>query len=207
MIPILSRLIWLYMKFLYWTSSFRWVGKQHEDILREGGRPYLIAFWHNRQAYLLEPYRNRKIAILISPSKDGEIIAQTAKCFGVPSVRGSSRKEPAKALRALLKAVRAGFSPAITPDGPIGPAREVKPGAVYLAQALELPILPLAAASSRKIVFNSWDKFIFPLPFSRIVLGCGEPLIVKQGDDLDKKSAELKAALDAITDQTDALAV
>lgn len=207
MIPILSCLIWLYIKFVYLSSSFRWVGREHEDVLRERGRPYLIAFWHNRQAYLLEPYRNRKIAVLVSPSRDGEIIAQTIARFGVPCVRGSSRKEPAKALRALLKAVKAGYSPAITPDGPIGPARQVKSGVIYLAQALDLPILPLAAASSRKIIFNSWDSFIFPLPFSRIVLGCGEPLIVNKGDDLEKKAAELKAALDAITDQTDALAV
>lgn len=203
---MISFFLWLYLQLVGKTSKITWQGRGHEEDLLAQGRPYILAFWHNRQAFLLFPYRNRKIAILISPSKDGEIVAKMARLFRVFSIRGSSRKSPVKALRELVRAVKNGFCLAITPDGPLGPAREVKEGVVYLAQSLHIPILPLTVSYARKVVLNSWDSFLVPLPFNRIFLGCGMPIWVEPQDNLADKAHELKKALDAITEKVDALA-
>ena len=129
-------------------------------------------FWHNRVFVAPLIYkrflRSRSGRVLTSPSGDGEIIAQVMARFGVGSVRGSSNKRPAAALRELVAWLKRGDDIAITPDGPRGPVYQLQPGVIKLAQLSGVPILPIRIRYSRAITLKTWDKFQIPLPFSRV---------------------------------------
>jgi len=106
---------------------------------------------------------------------DGEIGVMVLSHFGGHAIRGSSTHTGARALRDYRDALeKQGISPAITPDGPKGPRFVFKPGAILLSQMSQRPILPMAYAASRAILFQ-WDKFVLPWPFSRIVIAIGAP--------------------------------
>ncbi len=145
---------------------------------------------------------------LISQSKDGDIISETIRlCCGVVAVRGSSSRGASSAVRSLVTALESGLDIGITPDGPKGPAREVKSGILFLAQKLGVPILPIAAAESNSYVFKkSWDRFTLMMPFGRMFVVYGEPISVGPADDPSLKAAELKSALDAVTLEAERLA-
>ena len=176
------------------------------DRLRDGDRRFIYAFWHQRQAFFTVSHQGDKVSILISRSRDGDMIAETIRLCGVPSVRGSSSRGAAGAVRALMAAVESGRDIGITPDGPKGPARQVKEGVLFLAQKLGIPILPAASAQSKRIILSkAWDHFHIPMPFGRSVVVYGEPIDVLPGDDLGAKALELKTALDSITREADIL--
>ncbi|MDD5628817.1 MAG: lysophospholipid acyltransferase family protein [Elusimicrobia bacterium] len=201
-------LAFLYVSFVGLTSRLRWLGAEHLAAARRvKGRadgPVVYAFWHQRQVFFTWTHRGAHMKVLVSRSRDGEIIARAMSLFRIDSCRGSSSRGAATAARELLEALAAGWDVAVTCDGPKGPAREVKPGILYLAQKSGLPIVPIANAVSRKLEFHrAWDRFQVPLPFSRAVVRHGPALIVGPQDDLAAKAKELKAALDRVTDEAD----
>lgn len=189
-----------------WTSRLRWEGLEHLEALRASGRPSIYTFWHQRQVAFTYTHRGEPVRVFVSRSADGELIARTMALSGIPSVRGSSSRGAARAAREALELLDAGICVGITPDGPRGPARKVKPGVLYLAQASGCPILPLTSACSRRLELRrSWDRFHVPLPLSRLAVVYGEPLRVAEGDDLALRARELEERLDAITARADEL--
>lgn len=187
---ILSLLIYLYMRLVYAT-----VRLVTPPPPKEFPRSVLV-HWHHQLAYCICAHRGRRVAALVSRSSDGEFINGALRLLGYETVRGSSSKGAARALILLLRKAEEGFSLAMTPDGPKGPARKAQPGALYLAQKTGLPVLPISCATAWRIVFNSWDKFNFPLPFSRAAIVYGEPLRVEPGADLEAAARELEIRLD-----------
>ncbi len=151
-----------------------------EQAIRQHGA-VIPVYWHQHQLlpvrYLLgHGRRGLKPGFLISPSVDGEIPAMLVRRAGGVAIRGSSNVTGARALRDYYEAItRDGISPSITPDGPSGPAREFKPGAILLSQLSGKPMLPMAFAARRVYRFRTWDQFILPLPFTASVLAIGEP--------------------------------
>jgi len=145
--------------------------------------------------------------MLISQHRDGEFIARTVKFLGIDSVRGSTTHGSLSALRGMVRFYRAGGSLAITPDGPQGPKYVVQMGAIELARQTGAPLLPVTYGASRKKVFQkSWDNFIFPLPFSKVVYLWGEPLFVPRDIDregLEEKRRTLEERLRSITEEVD----
>lgn len=185
------------------TTRIRILGQERRDALRREDRRFIYAFWHQRQVLFTWTHRGDPADTLVSRSKDGELIARTMELCRMGAKRGSSSRGGAAAARELMESAAAGRDLAITPDGPKGPARVVKPGVIFLAQKLGIPILPLTCAVTRKVEFRSWDRFQLPLPFGRAVLVYGEPIFVAPADDAAAKAAELKAALDAITERAE----
>ncbi|MGH8129970.1 MAG: lysophospholipid acyltransferase family protein [Steroidobacteraceae bacterium] len=151
-----------------------------EQAIREHG-VVIPVYWHQHQLlpvrYLLDHRaRGLKPGFLISPSVDGEMPAMLVRRAGGFAIRGSSSATGARALRDHYEAMtRDGVSPSITPDGPSGPAREFKPGAILLSQISGKPMLPMAFAARRVYRFRTWDQFILPMPFTPSVLAIGEP--------------------------------
>jgi lysophospholipid acyltransferase (LPLAT)-like uncharacterized protein len=188
------------------TTRLTTVRGSIRDRLRGSDRRFIYAFWHQRQAFFTVSHNNDKVSILISASRNGQIIAETIRLCGVPSIRGSSSRGASGAVRALLGAVEAGRDIGITPDGPKGPDRQVKDGILYIAQKLGIPILPITSAQSNRIELSkAWDHFHVPLPFGRSVVVYGEPVDVLPGDDFIAKALELKTVLDAITVEAELL--
>ena len=156
----------------------------------------LFVFWHNRLAlaatlwrrFVLDRAPERKIAGLISASKDGGLLVAIFHYFGIEPVRGSSSRRGPQALREMVSKAEAGYDLAITPDGPRGPCYQVQEGPIYLAQLTGLVIIPISYHITWKIQLKSWDRFQIPLPFSRCALVVGQPMRVPR--DIDEAGRE-----------------
>jgi lysophospholipid acyltransferase (LPLAT)-like uncharacterized protein len=188
------------------TTRLKTVRGSIRDGLRDGDRRFIYAFWHQRQVYFTYTHRGVGAAVLVSRSKDGEMIAETMRLSSIGAVRGSSSRGGVTAVRQLMEAMASGLDIGITPDGPRGPAREIKDGVMFLAQKLGAPVVPISNALSHRLeIKRAWDHFHVPLPFGRAVVVYGEPIEIAPGDDLAAKAAELKAALDRVTAEADGL--
>lgn len=140
---------WL-IRLLGRTMRIRTEGGDLVDALYREGQRLIIAFWHGRQLMMPLAYRGREAYILISQHRDGELIHRIVSRFGFRSVRGSTTRGGAAALRELIRLGRSGADLVITPDGPKGPRQVAQLGAVHLAQATGLPIVPLTFSCSKK---------------------------------------------------------
>jgi len=166
--------------------------------------PSLVpCYWHQHQLFcgkFLVEQRARGLTAgwLISPSVDGELGAMLVRRLGASVIRGSSTHTGARALRDYYQAlVRENISPVITPDGPKGPRFKFKPGAILLAQMSGRPMLPMAYSASRAWLIK-WDKFVIPVPFSRIAIALGPPRYVSRVTDaatLEKLQTDMEAEL------------
>lgn len=136
----------------------------------------------------------RRGAVLTSPSKDGEIIVQVMKRFGVESVRGSSNRSAVNALRRLMDYLEKnnGADVVITPDGPRGPAHVLQPGVIKLAQITGYPVLPITIIYSRAMMLKTWDKFEIPFPFSKVKVRLNSFHYFENIDDKQKLEAMRK---------------
>jgi lysophospholipid acyltransferase (LPLAT)-like uncharacterized protein len=125
----------------------------HADRIKafwETGRPVIIAFWHGRQIMMPLCYGGSRLSILISQHRDGELIHRIVRRFGFDTVRGSTTRGGARALRQMARLGRAGADLAVTPDGPKGPRCVAQAGVVELAKLTGLPIVPLTFSASKK---------------------------------------------------------
>lgn len=199
-------LVYGYVTFIGWTTRQRVLRADIPINVHKAGERFIYAFWHQRQVFFTWSHRDASAAVLVSQSRDGEMIAKTMELSRIGAVRGSSSRGGAAAAREMVEILRSGRDVGITPDGPKGPARTVKEGAVRVAQLSGMPIVPIANALSNKIeIAGAWDRFQIPLPFGRSVVIYGDPIRVGGGDDLAAKAAELKAAMDALTAEADRL--
>lgn len=139
----------------------------------------LYALWHQQLLMLTLRHQNQNIAVMISRSGDGGVASRIVEQLGFRVVRGSSSRGGAEGLREMLGATSEGHPLALTVDGPRGPGRKCKPGAVLIAARGNVPIVPTVAVPVRARALNSWDRFLVPAPGSRIFLSYGEPIRVR----------------------------
>jgi lysophospholipid acyltransferase (LPLAT)-like uncharacterized protein len=170
------------------------------------GERFILAFWHRHLLLMPYAYRGRRISVLVSQSRDGELIARTVARLGIDASRGSSRRGGAAGLRSLLRKAEEGYDLAFTPDGPRGPACVVQPGVILAAAATGLPVQPVAVAATRAKRLRSWDRFLVPLPLSAVHFVYGEPLRVARRADPQEAAAELQRRLNAAEAEAERLA-
>jgi lysophospholipid acyltransferase (LPLAT)-like uncharacterized protein len=156
--------------------------------------------WHNRLAISMVVHRRhrRKLAALVSASKDGALLAALLGKFGVEQIRGSSSRRGPQALLELTTHAQMGYDLAVTPDGPKGPRYVVQEGVIALAQLTGLPIIPVTCNTRGKICLKSWDRFQIPLPFSRCELILNRPIFVPReadGAQREERRLELESSL------------
>ena len=188
------------------TVRLRFHGDERIREWERTGTRFILAFWHRHLLLMPYAYRGERISVLVSQSKDGELIARTVARLGIDSSRGSSSRGGIAGMRSLLRKAAEGWDIAFTPDGPRGPLREVQPGVILAAAATGLAVQPVAIAASRAKLLRSWDRFLVPLPFSTVHVVYGEPLSVERRGDLDQAAAELKRRLDGAEAAAEALA-
>lgn len=145
----------------------------------------VMAAWHGHLLPLTVYLRHMGMAVLVSEHRDGEVIAQVLESLGFTMIRGSSTRGGARALVEMITVLRSGVAVCITPDGPKGPARKFAPGAVVAAQRAGVPITTMFVTADRAWSLNSWDHFLIPKPFARVVLHFGEPTFVRKGTPAD----------------------
>ncbi len=175
--------------------------------IEEGGppdfflRPAVYAFWHRTVFLATWWYRKLDVAVMTSRSFDGEYIARIIAKFGYRPVRGSSSRGAVAALIGLRKELEEGRTAAFTIDGPRGPKYVAKPGPVLLAQKTGLPIATFHFAPADPWVLKTWDDFMIPKPFSRVLLRVGKLIHVPREADEEVQQryhAEMQATLDRI---------
>ncbi|MGB9735084.1 MAG: lysophospholipid acyltransferase family protein [bacterium] len=175
---ILGWLIWCLTNLL--SLTIRWVligNDRFNDVMSKTA--VVAVFWHGQ--FLALPYLNKKkrVAIIISSSRDGDIAADVIKRYGFEVIRGSSTRGGETATREAIKYIKNNYTIGLTGDGPKGPYHILKPGPVWFAQKMDIPIVPVTVNFKHYIQIKSWDKFLIPLPFTRGIVIYGEPVSVK----------------------------
>ncbi len=178
-----------------WARTLRY---EIDDRARMIGTPvsenFIGALWHNR--LLIFPFVLRRFfvhrhgAALISASRDGELLADAIKRFGFDVVRGSSSRLGASAILQLEGVLASGRDVVITPDGPRGPAYELGPGIIFLAQKSGAAVVPINMEYSSCWRIKSWDRFIVPRPFARVRVIIGAAYRVRSTSTDDEFEAE-----------------
>ncbi len=159
----------------------RQIGDEHLEAVLASGRPAVLVFWHEGAFALANFLRGLdrgglRLSVMASRSGDGELVGRLGAAWSVDIVRGSSSRGGQAAILALHRRMRkAGTSPALAPDGPRGPRREFKAGALALAQLAGAPIVPLAVAARSAWRLGSWDRQVIPKPFTRLTIAIGAP--------------------------------
>ncbi len=169
-------------------------------------REVILAFWHNRVLPLPILAGGRRICVLNSRSRDGEIATRALARWGIHSVRGSASRGGQAGFLALVRAQRHGFHLAVVPDGPRGPRYVAKSGVVHLARFTGAPVFPVTFSADRFRQLGSWDRLLIPLPFAHLRVYAGEPVCVpREADDsiIERKRGELEARLRALTTRAD----
>jgi len=195
------------LSFIASTSRVQIIGRETIQELRKKNQPIIHLVWHGR--IFLAPYffRRQQIMPLISPSEDGEIVARIVDGWGYKILRGSSSHSMVTAWKEMVRELRQGGEVIIVPDGPRGPDRVLKIGALKLAKETGAVLLPFSFSSSRRRFLKSWDHFLLTWPFSRIVAIHGEPILVSpdmKEEELEGKRQEVEkilCGLDAAADQ------
>jgi lysophospholipid acyltransferase (LPLAT)-like uncharacterized protein len=106
----------------------------------------------------------------------------------------------------MLKAQKDGYDVIFVPDGPKGPRQQVQIGIIELARLSRCPIVPLSFSASRRKIFNTWDRFLLPCPFSKGVFIWGEPVYIDPDGDrthLEEQRLLLEQRLNQLTERAD----
>lgn len=158
--------------------------RNDDDIhrLRQAGQPIVFTLWHGELLPLLYQHREEGVSVLISEHSDGELIARIAMRLGFRTVRGSTSRGAARALLGLAREVMDGHDLAITPDGPRGPAKSVAPGSIVVAQRASAPMIGAAVSAARAWRLKSWDRFMIPRPFARVVFAYSDAEVTSAND-------------------------
>ena len=190
-----ARMFYILLRMLRFT--WRVYFSDPHGIMEAGrDRPLIFCAWHNRLAYVMiairediQPKTGRRLAAMVSASRDGAFLVEILRAFDVEPVRGSTSRRGRQALLELSRQVKAGLHLGITPDGPRGPCYEIQDGILSLAQLTGLPIVPLGCQARRKVRFKSWDRFQLPWPLTRCDVAFGEPLEVPRKATDEQRNA------------------
>lgn len=202
-ILILTRLAAGFIRLVGKTSRWEFRGSGPVWKYMEAGQNQIFAFWHNR--FIMMPYiycshfHKNRIAVIVSRSRDGELVGGVIERFGFLPIRGSSSRGGKEALLNLSRLLKEKWDVAITPDGPRGPRYHVQDGIISLAASSGAPIIPVSYASTHQFKLSrSWDHMRIPLPGGRISIVFGPPLQVQRGNGREGRefmARELKKRL------------
>ena len=179
--------------------------------------PQIFAMWHGQFMMVpaIRPQADTDISIIVSRHGDAEILANLIQRFDMRVVRGAGagkrRKDRggATALRGALRALRDGATFALTADAPPGPARRAGIGIALLAKLSGRPIVPCAMATNRYVALNSWSAFTLNLPFSKLAIVVGDPIVVPEGAgsiELEATRLAVEQGLNEVTQRAYGLA-
>jgi lysophospholipid acyltransferase (LPLAT)-like uncharacterized protein len=200
-LAVVPRLVWA----LLWIVSRTW---RFEEIAADGVTPLIFGegagaeifcFWHQCVLPCTVYFRRTQATILISRSFDGELITRILELFGFRAVRGSSSRGAKEGLLGLSRVIESGGPAIFTADGPRGPIYRTKMGPIKLAQMTGAPIGCFHLEPEHAWTMRSWDRFLVPRPFTRIVVSWGPWTRVPSDlapEEFEPKREELNAAIE-----------
>ena len=189
-------------RILYGTCRWHIQGIENIDKIVKENKSAILAYWHGNMLipyYKLAKYR---FHILAGFHRDAELGVRIGEKLGWKFFRGSSSKRGSEVFQDIVNflAVK-GRVVVFTPDGPKGPAKISKPGAVRAVQKLGIPIIPIAGRSKKSWGFTNWDTFHVTKPFTKIFLKIGEPMHFSANDDFEKCNNSLTEVLNELEAQ------
>jgi len=193
------------------TMRFMEVNSEIPRSFIEKGTLAIGAFWHGRLLMMpclesVHKESGRKMSFLVSAHWDGQVIGKAVERFGHRAILGSSTRRGLSAFHQMLKAQKDGYDVIVVPDGPKGPRQQVQIGIIELAKLTGCPIVPLSFSASRRKIFNTWDRFLLPCPFSKGVFIWGEPVYIDPDGDrahLEEQRVLLEERLNQLTEMAD----
>lgn len=189
---ILAVILAAYMGFVRRTTRWSFEGVEKLTPLQTSGQGFIACAWHSRFLMTTAGWSKmvQKPHVLISKSRDGNLVAYTSKFLRLGVIRGSRRsklsennKRGAGALREMVQTIHNGDVIFMTPDGPRGPRMRMGEGPLRLAKLSGAPVIAYGLSVSNKIIFKSWDRFMLPLPFGRGKIIWGGPVYVDKDAD------------------------
>jgi lysophospholipid acyltransferase (LPLAT)-like uncharacterized protein len=190
------------------TSSTVYEPNDFFDRLR-AQVPFIMAMWHGQ--FMMLPdlnTREYRVEAMVARHGDAELVARVLAQFGINAIRGAGaghRKRDrggAYALRAAVKALESGSIVAMTADVPPKKPRICGEGIVTLARLSGRPIIPVAAATSRFVVLNTWSKMTVNMPFSRLAWVAADPIFVPADatdEALERVRSDVENSLNEVT--------
>ena len=201
-----------WVRLAYATSRWERDGFEAMDEVLRSGEPVIFCVWHQR--LLMAPYMFDqslgRFCSLTTSARAGRLVGQVLARFGFATVPMSSHKRHVALSREVLRRIGDGYTIGIAVDGPRGPARQASTVPLVWARSSGKRIFVLSWSARRVLRFPSWDRFMLPLPFSRGTLVCRawQDTVPRKADDAETEALRqsLQAALDAVTDASDAAA-
>jgi lysophospholipid acyltransferase (LPLAT)-like uncharacterized protein len=198
---VVPRLVWGLLWLLGLTWRFEAIAEEGAVPVRFGEvpKPEVYCFWHQCVLPATFYFRHSHAVILISSSYDGELITRVASRFGYGAVRGSSTRGASEGLRGLKTGIENNRSAIFTADGPRGPIYRTKMGPIKLAQMTGSPVGAFHVQPEYAWTMRSWDRFLVPKPFTRIVVSWAKDMCVPADlpeDQFESKREELNTALE-----------
>jgi len=151
--------------------------------MQSAGGPRLMLLWHEALLPLLMTHRHQGITIVVSRARDGRYLQEAAAALGFGVIEGSSHRGRVGAMRGTLRALESDRLVAVTPDGPRGPRRVIKPGALAALEQAGGLVGTVHAEARPVRRLASWDRFLVPLPGARVRIAFGEPFRVVPGPE------------------------
>jgi lysophospholipid acyltransferase (LPLAT)-like uncharacterized protein len=182
LMPIAHYLVHAYLLLIKIKTVNEELGLQH----LKSGQKMIVAIWHQRILVVMgyaRRFGEYKPSVMISQSRDGEMIAKVYSRFNFRPIRGSSSRGGKEALANMVEDLIDHQIAVHILDGPRGPRGAVKPGLIVMAQLSGVPIVPVYISVNRAWVLNSWDHFIIPKPFSTVVIRWDSPIYVPESMD------------------------
>lgn len=188
---ILPPIIWCLIHLWCMTIRKKVLNPDLDKKFRTQPGKAVLTLWHSHLFYLTYHFRGApNLYIFVSPSTDGDLIANVGKLFGYKVVRGSSFKKTIPGTRECIGILKQDFKIGLIADGSRGPYHEAQAGSVQLSRITGAPVYALTWDANLKYEFSSWDKFILPLPFSKVTLNFSSPIILPK--DANKETIRLK---------------
>lgn len=178
---IIAQLIYYFIRLFNFTYRYEFIGLDNKQKAKDYSpqKTFAYALWHQNLIGAIFSHIGERFTMVISESKDGELVAVTCEKFGHKPARGSSTRGGKKAMIEIVKNMKKGYPGALTVDGPKGPPHVVKPGIIEIARLCHCAILPLSPYAEKAwVTQKSWDQFRIPKPFSKIVVVIGEPIFI-----------------------------
>ena len=170
---------------------------------------FIYSVWHDSMVVPIFLGCQESTVALVGRHRDGSYVANVLASVGIPSVRGSSSKGGARAARQLIKQTR-DYHIVVTPDGPRGPRRRIKPGLAWIASRTGKPVVATAFACSRSwSIRGSWTHLMIPVPFSKVYALTGNPIRVPpllEREQLEQYTAAIQADMDRLNELATKLA-
>jgi lysophospholipid acyltransferase (LPLAT)-like uncharacterized protein len=200
-LAVVPRLVWALLRLVGRTWRFEIIAEEGATPLPfgEGAGAEIFCFWHQCVLPCTFYYRRTGATIIVSRSFDGELITRILELFGFHTTRGSSSRGAREGLLGLKQVIASGHPAIFTADGPRGPIYRTKMGPIKLAHISGARIGAFHLEPKRAWTMHSWDRFLVPKPFTRIVVSwaCWTTVPADLAESqFEQKREELNAAIE-----------